>query len=121
VNQPQRAGTAVQGAAPGQSPGKGTIMTTTRPPAAEGYWTIQVIRQERAEVGPRYVVHASDAAAAGSMAGHLAGASAAVVGYDIYRIDNPHGAHARQIALGQSESIIDPDAWAVLQAARRSA
>ena len=91
------------------------------PPAAEGYWTIQVIRRERAEVGPRYVVHASDAAAAGSIAGHLTGASPTVVGYDIHRIDNPLGPHARVLALGQSESISDPDAWAVLKAARRSA
>ncbi len=93
----------------------------TSPPAAEGYWTIQVIRRERAEVGPRFVVHASDAATAGSMAGQLIGASPAVVGYDIYRIDNPHGLHARVIDLGQSESITDPEAWAVLKAARRSA
>ena len=89
--------------------------------AAEGYWTIQVIRRERAEVGPRFVVHATDAAAAGSIAGHLTGASPSVVGYDIHRIDNPRGPHQRDLAMGQSESITDPDAWAVLKAARRSA
>ena len=93
----------------------------TSPPAAEGYWTIQVILSQRAEVGPRFVIHAADAAAATGIAGHLTGASSAVVGYDIFRIDNPTGPHARVLALGESQSITDADAWAVLQSARRSA
>lgn len=93
----------------------------TSPTAAEGYWTIQVIRSNRGEVGPRYVCHAADAAAADGIAGHLTGSSAGVVGYDIHRIDNPRGPHALVLGLGQSESVASADAWAVLQSARRSA
>ncbi len=89
--------------------------------AAEGYWTIQVIRRDRDQVGPRYVCRASDDAAARNMAGRLSGSSKDVVGYDIHRIDNPHGPHARVLDLGQSESVASSDTWAVLQAARRSA
>lgn len=91
------------------------------PGAAEGYWTIQVVRRERDQVGPRYVCRAANVTAAGGIAGQLTGASSQLVGYDIYRIDNPHGPHALTLALGQSESVTDAETWTVLQSARRSA
>ena len=104
------------------SPLEGEDMTTARiaAAAAEGYWTIQIIDSKAAAPGRRYVCHAHDDAEAQSIAGHLAGSATSVVGYDYHRIDNPHGRYARALGLGQSEPIDDPDAWAVLQAARRS-
>ncbi len=86
--------------------------------ASDGYWTIQMICQDRSEVGPRYVCHALDDADARLIAGRLPGATR--VGYDSYRIDNPVGRYARALEIGQSESVDDPDLWAVLQSARRS-
>ena len=88
---------------------------------ADGYWTIQLVNHDRAEIGQRYVCHAWDDDQAQSIAGHLAGSANAAVGYDYHRINNPHGRYARALAIGQSEPIEDSDVWAVLQAARRSA
>ena len=89
--------------------------------AAEGYWTIEVVNRDRDQLGRRYVCHAHDDAEARAIAGHLTGSGREVGGYDYHRIDNPHGQHARTLAIGQSESIDNPDTWAVLKAARRSA
>lgn len=96
-------------------------VTKTALAAADGYWTIQIVNRDRAEIGARYVCHAWDDDHAESIAGHLADSDDGVVGYDHHRIDNPHGRYARALAIGQSEPIHDADAWAVLQAARRSA
>lgn len=90
-------------------------------PASDGYWTIQIVNRDHSEIGRRYVCHAQDDAAAMALAGRLAGSSKTVAGYDYHRIDNPHGRYARELTVGQSEAIDDPDTWAVLQAARRSA
>ena len=96
-------------------------MTTAESPAvaSDGYWTIQMICQDRAQVGLRYVCHAQDDAGARLIAGRLPGATR--VGYDSYRVDNPVGRYALTLEIGQSESVDDPELWAVLQNARRSA
>ncbi len=90
-------------------------------PAAEGYWTIEVIRRDRQEGGKRFVCHARDAAEARTLAGHLSGADIGSVGYDYHRIDNPAGRYARDLELGQSEQVQDSEVWGVLASARRSA
>ena len=98
-------------------------MTATKSNLAgtDGYWTIQVVNRDRSEAGGRYVCHAWDKGHAESIAGHLAGSSTAVAGYDCHRIDNPHGRYARALAIGESEPIEDASVWTVLEAARRSA
>jgi hypothetical protein len=101
-------------------------MTTTKAASAgaDGYWTIQIVdrnERDRTGNGRRYVCHAWDDGHAQSIAGRLAGPDIGVVGYDYHRINNPHGRYARALAIGQSEAIEDPDVWAVLKAARRSA
>lgn len=98
-------------------------MTTTKAASAgaDGYWTIQIVDRDRAGNGRRYACHAWDDGHAQSIASELAGADIGVVGYDHHRINNPHGRYARALAIGQSEAIDDPDVWAVLKAARRSA
>lgn len=95
--------------------------TGTTLAATDGYWTIQVVNRDRSETGRRYVCHAWDKSHAESIAGHLAGSSMGVVGYDCHRIDNPHGRYARALAIGESEPIDDAGVWTVLEAARRSA
>jgi hypothetical protein len=87
---------------------------------AEGYWTIQIVNQDRSQAGRRYVCHAAGDAQARSIAQILAGSARTTVGYDYHRIDNPHGAHALRLGVGQSEIVHDPAAWTVLNAARRS-
>lgn len=87
----------------------------------DGYWTIQVVNRDRAEIGRRYLCHARNDIDAQSIAGRLAGSDRGVVGYDYHHIGNPPGRYADALAMGQSEPIDDADAWAALQAARRSA
>ena len=94
-------------------------IATSPASASDGYWTIQMICQDRTQVGPRYVCHARDDADARLIAGRLPGATR--VGYDSYRIDNPAGRYARTLEIGQSESVDDPDLWAALEGARRDA
>jgi len=105
------------------SPLEGEDMTTGKTAAAaeDGYWTIQVVNRDRAEIGLRYLCLAHDGAGARSIAGRLAGSARGVVGYDYHRIDNPRGRHASALGVGQSEPVNDAAAWGVLQAARRSA
>ncbi len=90
-------------------------------PAPDGYWTIQVILQDRNQIGRRFVCRASGDVQARSMATNLTGSTRATVGYDYHRIDNPHGKYALDLTIGQSQAVEDPDRWAVLGAARRSA
>jgi hypothetical protein len=99
-------------------------MTTAKasPAAAssvDGYWTIEIISQDRSRQGDRYVCHAQDDGHAKSIAGHLAGSARTTVGYDYHRIDNPAGRYARALTVGQSERIDDSGAWTALSAARR--
>ena len=90
--------------------------------ASEMVARLQSIIDARDAKSWKEVTHTLKGAARGIGAFAMAdAASPTVVGYDIHRIDNPLGPHARVLALGQSESISDPDAWAVLKAARRSA
>ena len=98
-----------------------TAKTTSAPKAgAEGYWTIQVVEQDRAKDGRRFVCHAAGDLEARGIAGHLAGSDRATVGYDYYRFDNPAGPHALALAIGTSESVASSEAWAAFTAARRA-
>jgi len=98
-------------------------MTTakTSSAAGDGYWTIQIIGGDGVEAGRRFVCHAHDEAQAQTIAGHLAGAGREVKGFDYHRIDNPVGRYQLALAVGQSERVHDMAAWAVFEAARRSA
>jgi hypothetical protein len=93
---------------------------TTSPRAADGYWTIQLVHRDRDQTGKRYACRARDDLAARTIAGHLAGSGRDAMGYDYHRFDNPAGQFALTLDLGQSERIDEPDAWAALQAARRT-
>ncbi len=81
-------------------------------PAAngEGYWTIQIINQDRSQVGGRFLCHASGDRQAQSIALLLAGSGRTTVGYDYHRVGKPAGGAA--LAMGQSQSIDSPEAWA---------
>ena len=95
-----------------------TISTET--PAAEGYWTIQVVNQDRGQIGRRYVCRAQDDRQAQSIALLLAGSGRTTVGFDYHRIDNPVGQYARDLAIGQSELVQSADMWAALGSARQA-
>ena len=99
-------------------------MTTAKTPVVpdtEGYWTIQIIQQDRAQTGHRHACHARDDAQAQSIALLLAGSARSTVGYNYHRINNPTGKYALAMAVGQSETVNSPEAWTALQAARRDA
>ena len=88
------------------------MTTPASAPAAsgEGYWTIQIINQDRSQVGDRYLCHASGDRQAQSIALLLAGSGRTTVGYDYHRVGKPAGGAA--LAMGQSLSIDSPEAWA---------
>ena len=92
-------------------------MTSTKIPSlpASGYWTVQVVKRDQDQIGPRYLCRASDDLQARSIAGHLAGSSTAIVGYDYHRIDPDQERRAPALEIGQSVSIDSPDVWASLQ------
>ncbi len=87
--------------------------------AADGFWTIQIIQQNRAETGRRYVCRAADDMEARSIAMLLAGSARTVVGYDYFRFDNPAGVHALTLDIGQSERVESPEAWSAFESARQ--
>ena len=84
--------------------------------AAEGCWTIQIVNQDRTQVGRRYVCHARDDVQARAIAGRLAGSSRSIVGYDYHRLASPSALYATDLKLGGSQSIDNPETWAALRA-----
>lgn len=86
---------------------------TSAPTGDEGYWTIQIVNQDRSQIGGRYLCHALNDRQAQSIALRLAGSGRTIVGYDYHRIAKPRGS---TVAMGQSQSIDSPDAWAAMQA-----
>ena len=95
-----------------------TLKTQAAPDSgAEGCWTIQIVLQDRNQVGHRYVCRARNDTQAQSIALQLAGSSRSTVGYDYHRMINPSALYAKDLALGCSQSIDNPETWAALQPA----
>lgn len=74
-----------------------------------GYWTIQIVQQDRDQIGGRYLCHAEGDRQAQSIALRLAGSARTTVGYNYHRIDPPQGMAG--LAMGSSQSIDSPEVW----------
>ena len=87
-------------------------MTKPAPTAAAtdaGYWTIQIINQDRSQTGGRYLCHAAGDRQAQSIALLLAGSGRTTVGYDYHRVGQPRASDV--LVMGQSQIIDTAEAW----------
>jgi hypothetical protein len=74
---------------------------------AEGYWAVEIRMSDTAALRPQYLCHAGSDLEAKRIAGDLMGPTAAVHGYNYYRLELPIGGRGTSAlpALGAWEAV----------------